>query len=166
MILVFFLFFFRFLVLFWFLLFFALLFALGRVTTGWADWWGYGRWDRGLVVQCCRLNWNGWKLDLGFSMISQVLQRIPMEDIEWICSLDFKLVFFSIFPIRNPSRNRNNFEKRRLTILLASSSAAIASKSSSSALQRGFSWPFSSSTERFCRRGRIISHARSFNFFS
>ena len=51
------------------------------------------------------------KVCVGFSMLSKFLGRILMEYIESICSLESKLFLISICSIRNPSRNRDIFEK-------------------------------------------------------
>ena len=42
-----------------------------------------------------------------FSSVSQFLERVLMEHIESICSLESKLTFMSICSIRIPSRNRD-----------------------------------------------------------
>ena len=47
----------------------------------------------------------------GFSKISQFLERILIEQIELICSLQSRLTFLSICSIRIRSRNRDIFKK-------------------------------------------------------
>ena len=46
-----------------------------------------------------------------FSKISLFLERTLLKHIEWICSLDRKLFFMSIYSIRIRSRKGDIFEK-------------------------------------------------------
>ena len=57
---------------------------------------------------------TGYKVSLDFSKITQFLDRILMEHIELICSLECELALLSLCPIRTFSRNRdfNPFVRR------------------------------------------------------
>ena len=51
-----------------------------------------------------------------FLMISRFLERILMEHIELICSLESELNYFSICSIRIPPKNGDIFEKSSISV--------------------------------------------------
>ena len=76
------------------------------------------------------MTYDGLKI-FGFSMISHFLDRILMEHIEPICSLESKLTFISICSTGIRSRTRDIVKNRRIIKIFENNSISRTNSNSS-----------------------------------